>query len=314
MRGRTTILVWAAFCLGVSQMRGQDMRDIPDARGRRAPAPTVRHANASPQRGAATRSRRDYVFPPSDEPVYDEPQRANNNDPFTETRQVTHIEATDAPPLPGSAQVGANRDAEASTAVSVSTASNSIDEQTAAPKTVLNNQQAIPLSPRKTERSTHNSADKTASPRVPVAWSSLITVGVSLGLVLGLFFFFAWLMRRGVPGAVPLLPKHVVDILGRAPLPGRQQMQLIRLGNKLILVHVSLAGAEALAEITDAVEVDRIVGLCQQNLPQSSTRAFRDVLNQLGRDRHARSDDFGLELASSRGSRRGQDRRRDLDG
>lgn len=314
MRGRMAILVWAAFCLGVSQMRGQDMRDIPDARGGGATAPAIRHAQASPPRGATTRSRREYVFPPSDEPVYDEPQRASNNDPFAETRQVAHVEAADTPPLPGSAQVGANRDAEAGTAVGAPTSAASNDEQTAAPNTVPNDQQAIPLSPRRTERSTHNSASKTASPRVPVAWSSLITVGVSLGLVLGLFFFFAWLMRRGVPGAVPLLPKHVVDILGRAPLPGRQQMQLIRLGNKLILVHVSLAGAEALAEVTDAVEVDRIVGLCQQNLPQSSTRAFRDVLNQLGRDRHARSDDFGLELASSRGSRRGQDRRRDLDG
>ncbi|MBX7072855.1 MAG: hypothetical protein K1X71_06865, partial [Pirellulales bacterium] len=161
MRGRTAILVWAAFCLGVSHTRGQDMRDIPDARGGRAAAPAVRHAHATPPRRATTRSRHEYVFPPSDEPVYDEPQRASNNDPFAETRQVTHVEAADTPPLPGSAQVSANQDAEAGTAVGAPTSATSIDEQTAAPNTVPNDQQAIPLSPRKAERSTHNSATKT---------------------------------------------------------------------------------------------------------------------------------------------------------
>ena len=53
------------------------------------------------------------------------------------------------------------------------------------------------------------------------------------------------------PPARSLLPKEAVELLGRAPLAGRQQMQLVRVGNKLLLVALSPAGAETLTEITE---------------------------------------------------------------
>ena len=61
-----------------------------------------------------------------------------------------------------------------------------------------------------------------------------------------------------------LLPTEVVEVLGRAPLAGRQQMHLLRCGNKLLLVSVTPTGAETLTEVTDPVEVDRLSGLCRQ--------------------------------------------------
>jgi hypothetical protein len=54
---------------------------------------------------------------------------------------------------------------------------------------------------------------------------------------------------------------------------------LIRLGNKLLLVSLSSATVETLAEITDADEVDRLAGLCKQHMPRSSTASFRNVLH-----------------------------------
>jgi flagellar biogenesis protein FliO len=116
-----------------------------------------------------------------------------------------------------------------------------------------------------------------ASPAGP-----LLTTGLSLAAVLTLFLGLAWLMRRGMPNANALLPAEVVESLGRAPLAGRQQMQLIRCGNKLLLVCISSVGAETLTEITDPQEIDRLCGLCRQAHPQSATRAFRQVLEQLG--------------------------------
>ena len=115
--------------------------------------------------------------------------------------------------------------------------------------------------------------------------ASLVTVGGSLALVLGLFMIMAWILRRTIPGTVQALPGEVVEVLGRAPLAGRQQVHLVRCGSKLILVSVTPEGAETLTEITDAEEVDRLAGLCRETHPGSATSAFRHVFGQLARQR-----------------------------
>ena len=110
---------------------------------------------------------------------------------------------------------------------------------------------------------------------------AMITVGGSLAIVLGLFFIVAWAMRKTAPRGSLVLPKEVFDILGRAPLGARQQVQLLRCGSKLLLVSITPNGTETLTEVTDPLEVDRIAGICQQAHPKSSTMAFRQVFQQL---------------------------------
>ena len=84
-------------------------------------------------------------------------------------------------------------------------------------------------------------------------------------------------ISAGRPRAGGLLPREVLEVLGRAPLAERKQMQLLRLGNKLVLIAVSPTGTDTLAEITDPVEVDRLTGCCYQGHPNSSTVAFHKV-------------------------------------
>ena len=119
------------------------------------------------------------------------------------------------------------------------------------------------------------------------ATSSAMTGVMSLAVVLGLFFAVAWAMRRGMPQGPALLPREAVEVLGRTPLAGRQHAHLIRCGNKLLLVYLSPGVAETLAEIADPMEVDRLVGLCRQAHPQSSTASFRQILQQFGREKRA---------------------------
>ncbi len=109
----------------------------------------------------------------------------------------------------------------------------------------------------------------------------MFTVGGSLSIVLGLFLVVAWAMRKAAPRGAMVLPKEVFEILGRARLGARQQVQLLRCGSKLLLVSITPHGAETLTEVTDPVEVDRIAGICQQGNPKSSTTAFRQVFQQL---------------------------------
>jgi flagellar biogenesis protein FliO len=114
---------------------------------------------------------------------------------------------------------------------------------------------------------------------------AIVTVVGSLAVALGLFWACAWAMRRGLPNNARRLPAEVVDVLGRAPLAGRQQMHVLRFGNKLLLVCISAGGVDTLGEITDPAEIDRVAGLCEQQRPQSATTAFKQIFGQLARER-----------------------------
>jgi flagellar biogenesis protein FliO len=127
--------------------------------------------------------------------------------------------------------------------------------------------------------------------------STVITVGSSLALVLGLFLVVAWIMRRTTPGACPVLTSEVFEVLGRAPLAARQQAYLVRLGRKLVLLSISPAGIETLSEVTDPDEVNRLAGLCQRARPDSATAAFRQVFQQFSKDHPA---DRPIEPAGGR--------------
>lgn len=115
--------------------------------------------------------------------------------------------------------------------------------------------------------------------------ASLATGAASLALVLGIFLAAAWALRRSMPQGAAKLPAEVVEVLGRAPLAGRQFAYLIRCGNKLLLVSIMQGSTETLTEITEPAEVDRLAGLCRQAHPQSATASFRHVLQQFSRDK-----------------------------
>ncbi len=164
----------------------------------------------------------------------------------------------------------------------------------------------MPLSPpgRPADRAKED-ASPPAKPGIP----SVVTVGASLAVVLGLFLVAAWVMRRTAPGNCPLLPGEVLEVLGRAPLSGRQQVQLIRLGNKLVLLSVAPTGVETLSEVTDPEEVDRLAALCQRVRPGSATAVFRQVFQQFTKEHRFAAGDrggayaHGLAASSATGGR-----------
>lgn len=123
----------------------------------------------------------------------------------------------------------------------------------------------------------------------------------SLGLVVAVFLIFVWATRKAAPRSMTPLPPEVVESLGRTPLAGRQQMHLVRVGTKLILLSVTSTETRTLTEITDAAEVDRLAGLCQQNRPGSITATFRQVLSDAGRAPRQRT---GRQRSSSRAGER----------
>ena len=119
-----------------------------------------------------------------------------------------------------------------------------------------------------------------ALPSFGLPVDSMYTMGTGLAIVTGLFLLVAWTWRRGAKKANHSLPEGVVAILGRVPLASRQVAELVRVGNKLVLLSVTPHGVEPLTEITDPLEIDRLVGLCREHDPKSSTADFDDVFRQ----------------------------------
>ena len=112
---------------------------------------------------------------------------------------------------------------------------------------------------------------------------AIYTVITGLAIVIGAFLIFAWALRRSGKNSNHrrgALPSEVVSVLGRAPLAARQFAELLRVGNKLVLVAMTPTGPTTITEVTDPVEVDRLVGMCQQFEPHSTTKAFEQVFQQ----------------------------------
>lgn len=121
-----------------------------------------------------------------------------------------------------------------------------------------------------------------ALPNLPI--NSTVTTVAATSVVLGLFFLSIWVVKRGMPCANSALPDEVVSIVGRKQLSPKRYLQLLRVGHKLVLLSVTPDGTEALTEVSDPREVDRLLGLCMQSSSYSSTAEFEDVLAGLSRE------------------------------
>jgi flagellar biogenesis protein FliO len=128
----------------------------------------------------------------------------------------------------------------------------------------------------------HESAASQRLANIKLPTGSMYKIITGLAIVGGAFLIFAWALRRsGRTAGRGTLPADVVSVIGRVPLAARQFAELLRVGNKLVLVSLTPSGAQTLSEITDPAEVDRLLGLCQQNNPHSTTKAFEQVFRQL---------------------------------
>jgi flagellar biogenesis protein FliO len=142
----------------------------------------------------------------------------------------------------------------------------------------------------------------------PGKMSPLVTGSASLGIVLGLFLLVVWVARRGGPAGATMLPHDAVEVLGRAPFAARQHVYLVHCGNKILLVHVSPAGAQTLTEIADPAEVERLLTVCQGPQPAGSPlRQFFGQFGQPPRDRRyvARQESAELDFAHLEPTHRG---------
>jgi len=120
---------------------------------------------------------------------------------------------------------------------------------------------------------------KIAKPLASSGVGSVVTMFASLFVVIATFLILALLFKKVSPKGNRLLPNELFENLGRAPLTPKNQLHLLRLGNRLILVSVTLDGVRPITEITDPDEVVQLLGLCRRLDPNSSTQNFKKMYN-----------------------------------
>jgi flagellar biogenesis protein FliO len=96
------------------------------------------------------------------------------------------------------------------------------------------------------------------SPLRPLGdWTPLLAVAAAFALVAA--FRFTSLRRAKT------LPPDVFELLGEASLGGQQTARVVRFGPRTLLIGVSSAGCQTLAEIDDPQATERIAAACRSD-------------------------------------------------
>lgn len=138
--------------------------------------------------------------------------------------------------------------------------------------------QALPLPKRSNTKS-----QAVSLPSLNFQGNQTASIAASLFVVIGLFLMFAWVGKKNMKPASSRLSKEVVQVLGKSQLSGKQQLELVRVGQKLLLLCVTPHGADTLTEITDPAEVERLLAIIRQDSPGSMSASFQEILTQMGR-------------------------------
>ena len=116
----------------------------------------------------------------------------------------------------------------------------------------------------------------------------LFSVGGSLFIVVAAFFLLAALLRKVSPKGNRPLPKEAFECLGRYFLTQKHQLQVLRMGSRIVLVSVMPDGVSTLAEITDPDEAVSFLGLCRRLDNNSATEMFRKSVASMSEEELSR--------------------------
>ena len=109
-------------------------------------------------------------------------------------------------------------------------------------------------------------------------------VAVALGIVLGLVFVCRWAARWMFPSAGVGRSSQVMKVLSRSVIAPKQQLLLIQVGRRLVVVGDCGQQMNALAEISDPDEVAGLLGQLRADQPASeSSNPFAPLLGRAQR-------------------------------
>jgi flagellar biogenesis protein FliO len=90
-------------------------------------------------------------------------------------------------------------------------------------------------------------------------------LAMSMAIVLSLIFILRWVARRFFPNIAHTRGSGVVRVLIRSPVTTKQQVVLLQVGRRVLVVADNGAQMNSLAEIADPDEVAELVGKLSNN-------------------------------------------------
>ena len=125
----------------------------------------------------------------------------------------------------------------------------------------------------------------------------------SLAIVIGGYLGFVWLMGKFGGESSKSLPREVSEVIGTSPLSPGQNLQLVRLGSKLLVLVSGDEGTHPVAEVTDPDEVEYLTGLCNKNGSSRTSAGNNVTMFRRALDR-ARSEGGSSEAAMDKAIRK----------
>ena len=129
----------------------------------------------------------------------------------------------------------------------------------------------------------------------------ILSVGSTLLIVIAIFFILAIFLRKVSPQSSRPLPKEAFECLGRYGLTQKHQVQLLRLGNRIVLVSIMPDSVSTLVEITDPDEAVSLLGLCRRLDANSATEMFRKTIAGMSEDEFSRPHQRSATKVQRRG-------------
>jgi flagellar biogenesis protein FliO len=105
-------------------------------------------------------------------------------------------------------------------------------------------------------RTTAGAAPATTAPAATVDTFRVVT---ALAAVIALIVVLRWCVRRLAPGVMGRTSR-AVHVLARCPVSHKQQILVVQVGRRLLVVGESAAGLNTLSEITDPDECAALLG------------------------------------------------------
>ncbi|MGB7158585.1 MAG: flagellar biosynthetic protein FliO [Tepidisphaeraceae bacterium] len=133
-------------------------------------------------------------------------------------------------------------------------------------------------------------ADPTASTRpagtakpAPVGFDST-RVAISLSIVIALILVLRWVSKRMFGRTILGRSSRAIQVLSRNVISPKQQLLVVQVGRRLVVVGDSGQQMNPLCEITDPDEMAALIGQIQEEKRESMSNAFGSLFGRAGSD------------------------------